>query len=129
MSAREEQEIGKAVDAYLNSIKTGEKRYFERAFYPDSVVINAGEGDPERSTRPIDVFAEDVRSRHEMGVRCEEIPLGMTISHVGNAANVRLDFELIIGDRTLYGTDYFNMVKRDGRWRISQKIFDVTHTK
>jgi len=129
MGIKEEQEIAKAVDAYLNGIKTGEMRYFERAFYPDSVVINAGEDDPEKSTRPIDVFARGVRSRHEDGVRCEEIPLGMTVSHIGNAANVRLDFELIIGDQTLYGTDYFNMVKRNGKWKISQKIYDVTHSK
>ena len=50
------------------------------------------------------------------------------MSYVGNVANVRLDFERRIGEQTLYGTDYFNMVKRNGVWRISQKIYDVTHT-
>lgn len=129
MSVKEVQEIRKTVDAYLDGIRTGEMKHFKRAFYPDSVVVNAGEKDPRKSTTTIDVFAGNVRSRHEEGIRCEEKPLGMTISYVGNAANVRLDFELLIGDRTLYGTDYFNMVKRDGVWKISQKIYDVTHSK
>jgi len=129
MSIKEEKEIGKTIDAYLKAIRTGEMKHFERAFYPNSVVINAGEEDPEKSTTPIADFAKNVRSRHESDVRLEEIPLGKTISYVGNVANVRLDFELIIGNQTHYGTDYFNLTKRDGIWKISQKIYYVTHSK
>jgi len=129
MSLREEQEIGKAIDAYLRAIKTGDAKHFERAFYPDSVVVNAGENDPDKATIPVADFAKGVKSRHEKGIYTEEIPLGMTISYVGHAANVRLDFELKIGDQTLYGTDYFNLVKRNDQWKISQKIYYVTRTK
>jgi len=129
MSLNEEQEIGKALDAYLKAIKTGDKKHFDRAFYSDAVVINATEHDPEKATKPIADFAKGVKTRHDAGINGEEIPLGTSVSYLGYVANVRLDFELKIGDRILYGTDYFNLVKRNGLWRISQKIYYITHTK
>jgi hypothetical protein len=125
---KEETRIGETIEAYLQAIKTGRTEHFERAFYSDSVVINAGEADVSASVMPIAAFSERVKTRHDSGVVVEEIPLGVTVSYVGNVANVRLDFELRIGDQSLYGTDYFNMVKRNEVWRISQKIYDVTHT-
>jgi len=94
MSLKEEQEVGQAIEAYLRAIKTGDAKLFERAFYPDAVVINAGENDPRKATTPIADFAKGIKSRHEEGIYTEEIPLGISISHVGHAANVRLDFEL-----------------------------------
>jgi len=129
MRFQEDQEIHKAIEAYLSAIKTGKSQYFERAFYSDSVVINAGEEELTKSVIPIADFVARVKARHEAGTYLEEIPHGITVSYVANVANVRLDFELIIGDQTLFGTDYFNLVKRKGEWRISQKIYDVTHTK
>jgi hypothetical protein len=50
----------------------------------------------------------------------------VSVSYVGAAANVRLDFELRIGENTVWGTDYFNMVKHGSVWRITQKIYAVT---
>lgn len=129
MNKSEFGEIGKAIEAYLSAIKTGNDGLFERAFYPDSVVINATEEDLDKSIIPIADFINGIKGRHVEGIRVEEIPTGMTVSYVGKAANVRLDFELIIGDKTLYGTDYFNLVKRVGEWRISQKIYYITHQK
>ena len=129
MSFQEDLEIQKTIDAYLTAIKTGESTYFKRAFYSDSVVINAGEEELSKSVIPIADFVARVKARHEAGTYVEEIPHGITVSYVANVANVRLDFDLIIGDQTLVGTDYFNLVKRKGEWRISQKIYDVTHTK
>ena len=129
MDKNEFGEIGKAIEAYLSAIKTGDDWFFERAFYPDSVVINANEEDRDKSIVQIADFINGIKGRHEEGIRVEEIPIGMTVSHAGKAANVRLDFELIIGDMTLYGTDYFNLVKRGGEWRISQKIYHITNQK
>jgi len=128
MGSKEGQGIGETVKAYLEAIKTGDPEQFERAFHPYAVVINAGEEDPEKYVTPIADFAAGVKARHDEGVPVEEIPLGITTSRIAGVANVRLDFELRIGEMKLYGTDYFNMVKRGGEWRISQKIYDVTHT-
>lgn len=128
MSSKEGKGIGDTIKSYLEAIKTGDPEQFERAFYPYAVVINAGEEDPEKYLIPIAEFAEGVKARHDEGTPVEEIPLGITTSRIAGVANVRLDFELRIGELKLYGTDYFNLVKRDGEWRISQKIYDVTHT-
>jgi len=129
MSKIEEQEIWKAIDAYLQAIKTGDPKFFKRAFYPEAVVINTGENDPEKANIPIADFANRVKTRCESGIYSEEIPLGATISYLGRVANVRLDFKLRIGDQTLYGADYLNLVKRDEQWKISQKIYYVMRTE
>ncbi|MCW4037474.1 MAG: nuclear transport factor 2 family protein [Candidatus Bathyarchaeota archaeon] len=123
------QGIREAVDAYLQAIKTGDYKFFKRAFYPDAVVIYAGEKDLNKKATPIKVFADMVKERHESGTDSEEIPLGITTSYVGGVANVRLDFELKIGEKTLYGADYLNLVKHNDQWKISQKIYDVTRTE
>lgn len=124
----EQDQISQTIEAYLKAIKTGNPEDFERAFYSDAVVINAGETDIDKSVIPIADFADGVKKRHDDGVDVEEIPLGMTISQVANVGNVRVDFELRIGEVKLFGTDFFNVVKRSGEWRISQKIYDLTHT-
>ncbi|MCW4050758.1 MAG: nuclear transport factor 2 family protein [Candidatus Bathyarchaeota archaeon] len=118
--------IHEAIKAYLKAIKTGKDEDFERAFYPFAHIINATKDDPAEVKVTRDEFAALIRKRHEDGKATEEIPLGITVSHVGNAANVRLDFELHIGDAVIFGTDYFNMVKHGGEWRITQKIYAVT---
>ena len=123
------QKIREAVDIYLLAIKTGDYKFFKRAFYPDAVVIYAGENDLEKKVTPIKVFADRIKERHESGTDSEEIPLEVTSSYVGGVANVRLDFKLKIGEKTLYGTDYLNLVKHDNQWKISQKIYDVTRTE
>lgn len=129
MSKSELQGIEEAVDAYLQGIRTGKYAFFKRAFYPDAVVIYAGERARDKMATPIKVFAERIRERHESGTDSEEIPLGITTSYVGGVANVRLDFKLKIGEKTLYGADYLNLVKHKDRWKISQKIYDVTRTE
>ncbi len=129
LSHMELQKIREAVDIYLLAIKTGDYKFFKRAFYPDAVVIYAGENDLEKKVTPIKVFADRIKERHESGTDSEEIPLEVTTSYVGGVANVRLDFQLKIGEKTLYGTDYLNLVKHDNQWKISQKIYDVTRTE
>ena len=124
----EQDQISQTIETYLKAIKTGDPKHFNRAFYSDAVVINAGETDIDKSVIPIADFAANVQKRHEEGVDVEEIPLGITISQVANVGNVRVDFELRIGEIKLFGTDFFNVVKRNGEWRISQKIYDVTHS-
>ena len=125
----EERQIMDAIKAYLEAIKTGNEDMFNRAFRSDSVVIFAGESDDDKLVTPIIDFAERVKQRHEAGTYVEEIPLGISISYLGKVGNVRLDFKLVIGEQILYGTDYFNLIKRENEWKISQKIYDVTKTE
>lgn len=121
----EDKQIREIIEAYINAIKTGDEKHFEKAFRSDCVVINAGETDSEKMVTPIEDFIKRVKKRHEDGTCLEEIPLTIVINQSGNVANVRVDFKLIIGEKLLSGTDYFNLIKRDGEWKISQKIYDV----
>jgi hypothetical protein len=125
----EEKQIMDAIEAYLEAIKTGDEDMFNRAFRSDSVVIFASESDDDKLVTSIKDFAERVKQRHEAGTNVEEIPLGISSSYLGKVGNVRVDFKLVIGEQTLYGTDYFNLIKRDNEWKISQKIYDVTKTE
>ena len=119
--------ILETVDAYLKAIKTGAEEDFRRAFYWNAVVINANGDNPEESAVPIEAFMRRIQERNEKGEGGEEIAHGITVSQLGNAANVRVDFELVFPGLHVWGTDYFNMVKSGDQWRISQKIYAVSH--
>ena len=129
MNLNEEVKIQEAIDAYLNAIKTGEEKYFKRAFYDDSAVINGNENDPEKSIMPIDVFSERIKKRIKDGLKSQETPRNIDIKYIGTIANVRIDFMLEIGDKIHYGSDFINLVKRDEMWKISQKLYYVTETE
>jgi len=118
--------IHETVDAYLKAIKTGKMEHFDRAFYPFAHIINANTEDPNQVKLTRNEFAGRIAKRHEENIPTEEIAHGVSVSYVGAAANVRLDFELRIGENTVWGTDYFNMVKHGSVWRIAQKIYAVT---
>ena len=123
----ETEKIMETINAYLTAIKSGAEDDFRRAFYWNAVVITANGDNPEESAVPIQAFMEKIQTRNKEGQGGEEIAHGITISHVGGAANVRLDFELVFPGMQVWGTDFFNMVKTRGQWKITQKIYAVTH--
>ena len=129
LMSQEKKEIRKVIDVYLSAIKTGDTDLFEKAFYPDAVVINAGEEDPEKAATPIADFASRIEAGHKAGKGAEETALEVNISQSGRVANARVDFELKASGRVMLGTDFFNLVKRKNQWKIAQKIYDVTSTK
>ncbi len=115
------------VETYLRAIKTGSEEDFRKAFYWNAIVINADGKNPEKSAEPIEEFMKRIQKMKAEGTKIEEIAHGVTVSQLAGAANVRVDFELVIGDNALWGTDFFNMVKSGDEWSISQKIYAVTH--
>ena len=121
------EKILETVETYLRAIRTGSEDDFRKAFYWNAVVINADGKNPEESAEPIEEFMKKVQKRKAEGTKVEEIAHGVIVSQLAGAANVRVDFELVIGDKSLWGTDFFNMVKSEDEWRISQKIYAVTH--
>jgi len=121
------EKILETVETYLKSIRTGSEEDFRKAFYWNAVVINADGKNPEKSAEPIEEFMKKVQKRKAEGTKVEEIAHGVTVSQLAGAANVRVDFELVIGENALWGTDFFNMVKSGDEWRITQKIYSVTH--
>jgi hypothetical protein len=129
MNSNEEVKIQEAIDAYLNAIETGKEKYFKRAFYDNSAVINGNENDPKKSIMLIDAFSERIKTRIQDGLKSQETPRDIDIKYVGTIANVRIDFMLEIGDKIHYGYDFINLVKRDDIWKISQKLYYVTETE
>jgi len=129
MNSNEEVKIQEAIDAYLHAIETGKEKYFKRAFYDNSAVINGNENDPKKSIMLIDAFSERIKTRIQDGLKSQETPRDIDIKYVGTIANVRIDFMLEIGDKIHYGSDFINLVKRDDIWKISQKLYYVTETE
>ena len=129
MNSYEEVKIQEAIDSYLNAIKTGEEKYFKRAFYDNSAVINGNVNDPEKSMMSINAFSERIQTRINDGLKSQETPQNTEIQYIGTIANVRIDFKLEIGDKIHYGSDLINLVKRDDVWKISQKLYYVTETE
>ena len=123
----ETEKIMETINAYLTAIKSGAEEDFRRAFFWNAVVITANGDNPEESAVPIQAFMEKIQTRNMEGQGGEEIAHGITISHVGGAANVRLDFELVFPGMQVWGTDFFNMVRTGDQWKITQKIYAVTH--
>lgn len=121
------EKIMETVDVYLKAITSGDEKDFRRAFYWNAYVINANGDNPEESAISIQQFMERIQARNEKGESGEEIAHGVTISQVGQSANVRVDFQLIFPGLNVWGTDYFNMVKTGDEWRITQKIYSITH--
>ena len=117
------------IDEYLNAIRTGKDEHFQAAFRPDAVVINASEQDESKVVTPIADFVQRVKKRHAEGTKLEETADKVTLSVANDVANARVDYRLVVGDATMFGTDFFNLIKRGGQWRISQKIFDVARTE
>ena len=121
------EDIVEVVDAYLEGMRTGDLQHWEKAFYPDCVVINANEEDAEKSVTPIMDYAKYIKEQHEAGIKCEEsLRVSPRISYVGNIANARLLWKFILGDQTINGETFFNLVKRNNIWKVSQKIFYAT---
>jgi hypothetical protein len=130
METNDKDMIMGVIEEYMKSIKTGKDEHFAAAFRDDAVVINASEKEDEsKVVTPIADFIARVKKRHEDGIPVEEIPEKITIGIAKDVANARVDFKLIVGDKTIYGTDFFNLIKRDNQWKISQKIYDVQRTE
>jgi uncharacterized protein (TIGR02246 family) len=125
----EKKAIMSVIDEYMRAIGTGKEEHFRAVFRPDSVVINASEQDESKVVTPIADFMERVKQRHEDGTKLEETAEKVTISVANDVANARVDFRLVVGEKTMFGTDFFNLVKRGGQWRISQKIYDVARSE
>ena len=120
------KEINEVIETYLEGMRTGDENLWRKAFYSDCVVINANEEDREKSKTMIADYAAFIKAQHDNDIPCEEFPLDRDISFVGNIANVRLKWRFELGIQILYGTTFFNLVKRHGVWKVSQKIYYVT---
>lgn len=107
--------IEKILQAYIEGARTGRGEAMRPAFHADATIF--GYVGPDLFAGPIQGLydwndtngpAANVQSRFTR------------IEVVGTAANVRLDTDDWTGHRF---TDFFNLVKIDGQWKVLSKVF------
>jgi len=124
MSQKDVQDISKVIEDYVKAANTRDVELLDKVFYPEAMMINSDKnGQVEFS--PVAGWREHMLKSKEKP-RGKEVPVGLSINFVGNAATARMDWNFPTGDKTYHGTNYFTLVKRGGQWKISHKIWFTT---
>jgi hypothetical protein len=125
MTNQIQQEIKKVIDNYLQAIKTGNVSLFRQIFHPQALVIYPGLPGESAAVTSVESFANHVAESISEHGKVEEIPRNIRFENYRNIGAVKLDFELTIGDSIYEGTDFFSLVKAQGQWLITQKVYDM----
>lgn len=114
VSLSEYEAIGITVQHYINGGRTGRSEEMKVAFHPDATIF--GYVGPELFAGPIQKLFDwvDQNPAPEVQGRITSTDI------VGTAATVRLELENW-GDYRF--TDFFTLLKVDGEWKITNKIF------
>jgi hypothetical protein len=107
--------IRAAVEHYIRGARTGQGAVMKPAFHQDANIF--GYVGPDLFGGPI----QGLFDWNDENGPAEDLELRFTsIDIVGTAASVRLDMDNWTGHRF---TDFFNLVKIDGAWKIVSKVF------
>ena len=108
-------EITKVMLAYIDGARTGKGAAMKPAFHNDATIF--GYVGPDLFGGPIQgLYDWNDQNGPATGIQSRFT----SIDVVGTAANVRLDTDNWTGHRF---TDFFNLVKIDGQWKIVSKVF------
>ena len=108
-------EITKVMQAYIDGARTGKGAAMKPAFEEDATIF--GYVGPDLFGGPIQgLYDWNDQNGPATGIQSRFT----SIDVVGTAANVRLDTDNWTGHRF---TDFFNLVKIDGQWKIVSKVF------
>ena len=111
----EVDEITKVMQDYIEGARTGSGATMKASF--DDTATICGYVDGDLFSGPI----QDLYDWNDGNGPATEVECRFTrIDVVGTAASVRLDVDNWTGHRF---TDFFNLVKIDGRWKILSKVF------
>ena len=111
----EVDEITKALQAYIDGARTGNSAAMKPAFHGDATIY--GYVGPDLFGGPIQgLYDWNDQNGPATGIQSRFT----SIDVVGSAASVRLDTDNWTGHRF---TDFFNLVKVDGQWKIVSKVF------
>ncbi len=107
--------IRDVVEHYVDGARTGRGEAMKPAFHEDASIY--GYVGPDLFGGPI----QGLYDWNDSNGPAENLELRFTsIDVVGTAASVRLDMDNWTGHRF---TDFFNLVKIDGEWKIVSKVF------
>jgi Putative lumazine-binding len=117
----EKAEITRAVDLYVEGVRTGDAAKLREAFHPHAWMFGSVAG--TRYDEPIGELIALVEE-HPADVDGSFQARVVSVEQVGDAAFVVLEEEGFWG--TLSMTDVFTLVQIDGVWRIANKTFAHT---
>jgi hypothetical protein len=117
----ERAEITRAVDLYVEGVRTGDAAKLREAFHPHAWMFGSVAG--TRYDEPIGELIALVEE-HPADVDGSFQARVVSVEQVGDAAFVVLEEEGFWG--TLSMTDVFTLVQIDGLWRIANKTFAHT---
>ncbi len=108
-------EITKVMQAYIEGARTGNGAAMKPAFHNDATIF--GYVGPDLFGGPIQgLYDWNDQNGAAIGIQSRFT----SIDVVGTVANVRLDTDNWTGHRF---TDFFNLVKIDGEWKVVSKVF------
>jgi hypothetical protein len=108
-------EITEVMQAYIDGARTGKGAAMKPAFHDDATIF--GYVGPELFGGPIQgLYDWTDQNGPATGIQSRFT----SIDVVGTVANVRLDTDNWTGHRF---TDFFNLVKIDGQWKVVSKVF------
>jgi len=108
-------EITKVMENYIEGARTGKGAAMKPAFHDDATIF--GYVGPDLFGGPIKLLYD---WNDENGPATGIQTRFTSIDVVGSAASVRLDVDNWTGHRF---TDFFNLVKIDGQWKVVSKVF------
>lgn len=110
------QEVAKALQPYIESARTGDGKLSRSAFYEHAHIVGSVDGGFANMTA--DEFGEAVSS----GGPSKNVQYHIAwIDISGPAAAAKVEF---IDWGGLRFTDFFVLYKKDGKWKISGKVYD-----
>lgn len=109
--------ITQLVSDYIRAARTGDESLMRTVFHPDSTIC--GYVGPDLFSAPIENFHEWNRGNGPAPDVREEI---VSIDIAQTIASVRVELDNWTGHRF---TDYFNLLKIDGKWWVMNKIFHM----
>jgi hypothetical protein len=109
--------ITNLVGDYIRAAQTGDESLMRSVFHADSTIC--GYVGPDLFSAPIEQFHEWNRGNGPAPDVREQIA---SIDIAGTIASVRVELDHWTGHRF---TDYFNLLKIDGRWWVMNKVFHM----
>jgi hypothetical protein len=120
-------EIIKAMQPYIDGCKTGKSELMHPGFHPDATMVGYAPG--QFMFVPVQILYDWIDGNGpapDIEIHFSSIEILDTI------AVVRLEVYgwtgKLIGPKIVHMSDYFNLIKTDEGWKISQKLFRW-HTK